>query len=156
MAGMKSSAPTTSVELLFCGTHDWKSTSQRQSSSRVTSHIWVYIERCVHPPLENATSVSTQDQWYRMSAPDVSHQMNQFGPIFLVRFTHSHCQECDCITGVRPCSLGGIQSLCHQVVEFHGLGLCEFLAVLVYLEQAVRSCTCLCASTFWLCLVKRS
>jgi hypothetical protein len=50
---------------------------------------------------------------------------------------HSRRLEYDCGSGVRICLIGGIQSLHHQVVEFHSLVLLEFLTVFINLEDTV-------------------
>ena len=81
--------------------------------------------------------------------------MDQLGPIVLVGCVHSHRQEYDGSAGIRPGSLGGVQSLCHQVVELHSLTRLEFLAILVDCEEVLGRGTCLCASPFWLCFVDR-
>ena len=40
------------VEFLFCGTHNGKSAPQRQSSTRMPSHVRMDSKRCVHLPLQ--------------------------------------------------------------------------------------------------------
>ena len=54
------------IELLFGGAHCWETTAQRQASTRVSSHVWVHGERCIDPPLENATAIGTQNQRQRI------------------------------------------------------------------------------------------
>ena len=50
------------VEFLFCGTHNGKSAPQRQSSTGMPSHVRMESKRCVHPSLQNTTSVGTDNQ----------------------------------------------------------------------------------------------
>jgi hypothetical protein len=140
-----------SIELLLGGSYYGKSSYQGQSSSRVSTHVRMYGKRCVPPPLQNATSISTQDQRHRASASDVYHQMDRFVPIVLVRCSHSHSYECDCGAGVRPGPLGRLQCICYQVVKLHSL-----LTALIHFEKTVRCCTCLSAATLWFCLVEGS
>jgi hypothetical protein len=145
-----------SIELLLGGTYYGKSSSQGQSSSQVSTHVRMHRKRCVYPPLQNATSISAQDQRHRASASDLSHQMDQLVRVVLVGRSHSCSQECDCGTGVRPGTLNRVQCLCYQVVKLHILVLLELLTVLIHFEKTVRCCTCLSATTLWLCIVEGS
>jgi hypothetical protein len=147
-----------SIELLLGGTYYGKTSSQGQSSSRVSTHVRMYRKRCVYSPLQNTTSISTQDQRHHASASDVSHQMDQLVPVILVRCSHSCSQECDCDcgAGVRPDSLGRVQCLCYQVVKLHSLVLLELFTVLIHFEKTVGCCTCLSATILWFCLLEGS
>jgi hypothetical protein len=145
-----------SIELLIGETYYGKYSSQGQSSSRASRHSRMYCKRCVCPPLQNATCISTQDQWHRVSASDVSHQRDELVPVFLVRCSHSCSQECDCGAGVPPGSLGRVQCICYQVVKLHILVLLELFTVLIHFEKTARCCTCLSVTTLWFCHVEGS
>ena len=47
------------VELLFCGTHNGRSTPQRQFSTVIPSHVKMDSKLCVNPSLQNTASVGT-------------------------------------------------------------------------------------------------
>jgi hypothetical protein len=145
-----------SIEILLGGTYYGKSLSQGQSSSRVSTHVMMYRKQCVFPLLQNATSISTQDQRHLASASDVSHQMDQLVPVVLAGCSHYCSQECECGAGVRPGLLGRVQYLCYQVVELHSLVLLDIFTTLIHFENTSGCCTCLSATTLWLCLVEGS
>jgi len=123
-----------SVEFLFGATHDGKSAAQREASSRVSSHVGVDRKCRMNPPLQNTTSVGTQDQRQRARASDVLHEVDQLSRIILVGCPHSRRQECNGGAGVRSCSFGSIQHFSYQVVELHSFLSWQFLRSLIHLE----------------------
>jgi hypothetical protein len=70
---------------------------------------WIANAASTHPPLQNAGSVGTKDQWqHEHHASEMFHQVNQFVPIILVRCLHSCHQECNGCACIRSGLFGGI------------------------------------------------
>ena len=81
IAGMKSSAPTISdsVELhrvlSFCLVELTMGNPlpKDRPPPLCPSHVGMDCKCCIHPPLQNASSIGTKDQWQRVRASEIFH-----------------------------------------------------------------------------------
>ena len=124
-----------SVHLVFRQTEDGETMFHRQTSTSVATHVRANSKRAINPPLQDSSAVQTKGERHSSCPLQIFHQMHQLLPVVLVRPSHSCAEKIHHCAGVRPCSLGGKQSLGHQIVELLRLLHIKLLTVFIHHKQ---------------------